>query len=564
MDMVRTAALIPEGALKKHIAILGTNGSGKTSVAKSQVVEPALAAGERVCSIDPTGVMWGVRLGADGKPKGGYPVYIVGGEHADFPLTRRDGDAWAEIVGTSSDSFVFDTSLMTVSDRTAWFTDFAQTLIRKNKGPLRVVLDEAHLFAPQGGAKTGGQAPEMLHAANNLLALGRSKGLRVTMISQRPAKLHKDSLSQAHTMIAMKLIAPQDRAAIKEWVADQTDPENGKELIASLPTLMPGEGWVWAPAEGILDRVKFPRPRTYDSSQAPEDGDGDGPQLAKIDPATISGRLATVAAEADANDPVKLKRRIAELERAKAAPAPVVDTSAIEAANYKKGYEEGARAGAASEAARLGKKLLEFAGEFALVTGEAQPLPAPAPRQSIVKLAPAPVQREAKSAIAPPAHSDSSISNPQAAILRSLAWWKHMGHTAPSRPQIAAICGWKATSSHLKNRLSELSTKGLVTYPDSNKVSLTEAGEAVAPAPDTGQTVIAGVRSALTNPQAAIFDALLPHDSGTVSRDEIADALGWDRGSSHLKNRLSELSTLLIVTYPSKGTVALSDWLFAA
>lgn len=63
MDMTRTAALIPEAALKKHMAILGTNGSGKTSVAKSQVVEPSLAAGERVCCIDPTGVMWGVRLG---------------------------------------------------------------------------------------------------------------------------------------------------------------------------------------------------------------------------------------------------------------------------------------------------------------------------------------------------------------------------------------------------------------------------------------------------------------------------------------------------------------------
>src|SRR6185312_8281880 len=133
--------------------------------------------------------------------------------------------------------------------------------------------------------KSGGLAPEMLHAANNLLALGRSKGLRITMISQRPAKLHKDSLSQAHTLIAMKLIAPQDRKAISEWVSDQTDPESGKELIASLPSLGPGEGWVWAPAENILERVRFPRPTTYDSSRAPDENEGDAPALAKIDPA---------------------------------------------------------------------------------------------------------------------------------------------------------------------------------------------------------------------------------------------------------------------------------------
>jgi hypothetical protein len=65
--------LIPESALKKHIAILGMNGSGKTSVAKSQIIEPALAAGERVCNIDPTGVGWGLRLNASGKSKG-YPM----------------------------------------------------------------------------------------------------------------------------------------------------------------------------------------------------------------------------------------------------------------------------------------------------------------------------------------------------------------------------------------------------------------------------------------------------------------------------------------------------------
>lgn len=47
---------IPEAARKKHIAILGMNGSGKTSVAKAELIEPALRAGERVCNIDPTGV----------------------------------------------------------------------------------------------------------------------------------------------------------------------------------------------------------------------------------------------------------------------------------------------------------------------------------------------------------------------------------------------------------------------------------------------------------------------------------------------------------------------------
>jgi DNA helicase HerA-like ATPase len=98
------------------------------------------------------------------------------------------------------------------------------------------VIDEAHLFAPQAGTRGAGAMPDMLHAANNLISLGRSRGLRIVLISQRPAKVHKDSLTQVESLVAMRLIAPQDRKAVEEWIADQADKETGKEIIASLPS----------------------------------------------------------------------------------------------------------------------------------------------------------------------------------------------------------------------------------------------------------------------------------------------------------------------------------------
>lgn len=81
--------LIPPSAIEKHIAFLGATGSGKTSAAKRGLVEPALDAGRRVCILDPTGAWWGLRLKADGKGKG-YPIYIFGGDHADYPLRARN------------------------------------------------------------------------------------------------------------------------------------------------------------------------------------------------------------------------------------------------------------------------------------------------------------------------------------------------------------------------------------------------------------------------------------------------------------------------------------------
>jgi hypothetical protein len=127
-----------------------------------------------------------------------------GGEHADVVLGAIHGESIAEIVATSNTPAIIDTSLMRVGERTRFFTDFANELLRKNKGPLHLFIDECHLFMPQGRVADP-QSGNMLHAANNLISLGRARGLRVTLISQRPAKVHKDSLTQIETMIVNSL-----------------------------------------------------------------------------------------------------------------------------------------------------------------------------------------------------------------------------------------------------------------------------------------------------------------------------------------------------------------------
>ena len=317
---------LTEDALKNHVAILGKAGSGKTYAAKG-IAEDLLNAGERVCVVDPTGVWWGLKSKANGK-SGAFEIVVFGGSHADFPLAQAHGEALAEIVATSNTPAIVDTSLMRVGERTRFFTDFASELLRLNKGPLHLFIDEAHLIAPQGRVNDP-QSGAMLHAANNLVSLGRARGLRVTLITQRPAKLHKDSLTQVETLIAMRRIAPQDRNAVEEWIADQADEDKGKAIIASLPSLPTGIGWVWSPGSDVLAKVHFPKIKTFDSSNTPDGfNDEKMPVLAAIDPAIISGRLAAIKDEAEANDPAKLKAKIRELQ--KAAPKP--DDKAIEAA----------------------------------------------------------------------------------------------------------------------------------------------------------------------------------------------------------------------------------------
>jgi hypothetical protein len=90
------------------------------------------------------------------------------------------------------------------------------------------------------------------------------------LITQRPAVLHKDVLSQADILLSMKLTSSQDRAAVGRWIKGQADQAEGRRILAALPRLGRGEGWVWAPSDGVLARVGFPRIQTFDSSVAPQ------------------------------------------------------------------------------------------------------------------------------------------------------------------------------------------------------------------------------------------------------------------------------------------------------
>jgi DNA helicase HerA-like ATPase len=120
--------------------------------------------------VDPTGAWWGLRSSRDGKGAG-FPILVLGGDHGDLPLPALGGAAVARLLTEQRVNLIADTSQLSVGERTRWFIDFANTLHRTNKGPLHLVLDEAHNFAPQGKVMDP-DAGKMLHAANRLAAEG--------------------------------------------------------------------------------------------------------------------------------------------------------------------------------------------------------------------------------------------------------------------------------------------------------------------------------------------------------------------------------------------------------
>ncbi len=81
----RVAGVLPVAVLEARLAIVGTSGSGKTYAAKG-LVERLIEEGARVCVVDPFGVWWGLRMGADGLAPAADPVVVFGGRHADVAL----------------------------------------------------------------------------------------------------------------------------------------------------------------------------------------------------------------------------------------------------------------------------------------------------------------------------------------------------------------------------------------------------------------------------------------------------------------------------------------------
>lgn len=557
--------MIPKAALDQHIAILGKTGSGKTYAAKG-VVEGLLDDHRQICVLDPTGAWWGLRLGADGKARG-YDIVLLGGAHADIPLAERSGAAVARLVTEQRASVVIDTSGFTVGEYTRWFIDFAGTLYTTIRSPLHLVIDEAHYFMPQGKSPDV-DAGKMLHAGNRLMSGGRSKGIRGMLVTQRPAKLHKDSLTCADTMIAMRVIAPQDRGAIKEWVDGSGNAEDGRRVLDSLAGLGRGEGWIWYPEGGHLQRVTFPRIRTYDSSRTPEHGAKAGPKVSEIKLDEVRAAMSEAVREAEAHDPKVLRARIAELEAAarKAPKAAAPDTSSIEAKARAAGRAEAVKhlERVGSMVSGLSVHASQLADELKAIMDRcdaaAEELEAPAvllsPKRLPPVLKPSPSLMHANGLTPKP---DSGLGGRGQRLLDAAATLEVLG----VRPNRVTVCGWIGVhprGGSIGEELKNLEAAGLICV-DRGEITVTDSGRAAVGSIDT-TGAIERARSGLTGRQARIFDLVVAAYPSSTTREEVAAGMGiHPRGGSFAEDIARLAGRGLIES--SRGVLRARDFLFA-
>lgn len=530
---------IPKDALDDRLAIIGTSGSGKTYAAGT-AVETLLKQGARVIVIDPLDVWWGLRLSADGKGKG-FDLPIFGGAHGDLPLTETSGALIGEAVAGVRESCIV--SLGGFPSRAAerrFMLAFLESLYRKTAGePVHLIVDEADLFAPQ---KPQAGDERLLNMMEQIVRRGRIKGFIPWLITQRPAVLNKNVLSQADGLIAMKLTSSQDRDALGAWIEGQADRQQGREILASLPTLPQGTGVVWIPGRSILETAPFPRKATFDSSRSPKRGEKkQATALKPLDLPGLKEKLASVEAETKANDPAALRREIAELRKTANRPAPAVDPALIEAARkegYAIGWREGQRDGIDHMADALNGTRAKVLAEIGDMTA---PLPPPVKRAA-TPVAPRPVARIAP-APRTTSEGDVRLGTPERKILTALAQ-----HGESKKTRLALLTSYSHGGGAFNNPLGRLRSAGLIEKGWPAKI--TQAGlDALGPFDPlpSGPALVEHWIGQLGSPEQKILRPLVDVFPDGLDKESLASAAGYEPGGGAFNNPLGRLRTLGLV-----------------
>jgi uncharacterized protein len=318
---------------------------------------------------------------------------------------------------------------------------------------------------------------------------------------------------------AMRLIAPQDRVAVEAWIGEWADPKQGRELVPSLPSLARGAGWVWSPEIGMLERVAFPKIKTFDSSRAPEDGEtfNVSTDLAAIDIGAIKSALAVKAAEEKTANKVS-----------------VADIKAAEKQGFERGYREGLVEGRRAGLEDAVNAIYGLAGQ---AKSEHKPL---AVGPHVVGGA-----RENAEEVPVPspkiAQARSASGGAELRVLRVLA----ARHPARfTKAQWATLARMKRTGGTWANYVSLLRKAGYLDERG-DMVGLTAAGLSAAgnverPAPGT---VIQQWKAALGSGPAKMIDVLIDAYPRQMDRANLADRVNMTATGGTFANYLSLLKT---------------------
>lgn len=266
---------IPADYITKVVSLLAMRGAGKTytaGVISEELIDYILGNSNNNANlviIDPVGAHWGLRSH--------FPIHIIGGDHADIDIDLDSGRLFAELVHEFKLNVILDVSHYQQDEMCLFIADFLLRLYQLTKKPTHIVIEEADVFAPQRMTSKGQKMS--LAAVDTVVRRGRGRGMGVTMITQRPAVLNKNVLTQSDAAFIMNMTGETDLKTVREYLgsAGATKTEIAK-YIEKIMKFKKGQGLLFSPS--WLKRIDTVTVRERVSFHA-----GAEPELNKPNPA---------------------------------------------------------------------------------------------------------------------------------------------------------------------------------------------------------------------------------------------------------------------------------------
>ncbi|WP_058996556.1 helicase HerA domain-containing protein [Haloarcula sp. CBA1127] len=270
--------------------ITGKSGSGKSNTA-SVIAEKLLDNGFGLLIVDIDGEYYGL--------KEEYEILHVGGdEECDIQVTEDHAGKIASLALEQNVPIILDiSSFLDEAEAETLLTEVAKQLFakaKKQKQPFLMLVEECHEWMPEKGSM--GEVGKMLIKIGKR---GRKHGLGIVGISQRPADVKKDYITQCDWLVWHRLTWNNDTKVVGRILDNK--------YADAVEDLDDGEAFMMNDWAEQVSRVQFHRKQTFDAGATPGLDDFERPELKSVSDDLVS-ELETIS-----EDQQETENRIKEL-----------------------------------------------------------------------------------------------------------------------------------------------------------------------------------------------------------------------------------------------------------
>jgi hypothetical protein len=495
--------------------------------------------------------------------------YVLAGKGGDIPASPLSADLLARKILELKTSLIVDLYELKQHERTRYVQLFLESLVNAPKHlwhPVLVVVDEAHIYAPEGSPS--GASSAMIDLATR----GRKRGFCLVAATQRLAILNKNVAAQCQNKLIGLAGLDIDMKRAGEELGFTS-----KEEIRALRDLDPGDFYAFGPAlTREIAKIKVGKVKTHHPESGKRIATHVPTPTAKVKSILTQLTDLPKEAEEELRDRRELQTRVKELERElKKQPAPALDEARL-AKEIQKAITQ-----TRSEVVQQLKQAvsdLQTGVQESLEGFEAslkalKTSPVEVPKSSYSRAMDAFVSNPPPTRYVPsraddektrvPAETDTAgkIGKCERMVLSFLALQPQQGFT---KVQIGAITGYSHTSGGFNNSLSKLKQMSLISGVG-DRIQLNREvfdgireSQGFEPVPIDPRRALEDWLARLGKCERVVYEVLVKNPRDTYTKDELGQMTNYSATSGGFNNSLSHLNTLGLAKKDGSGRIGLN------